>query len=246
MALLASLSLLISLSLGLAAACQGGAMGDDGDSRPTQGEDMAKLQDWGRQMGEDWLRQSVGIDISRFQLRWDPDSFSFQFTPPPAASSPGMGLPVGQVSSVQADPWGGWTLHLEQSDDLTRLLRDDQVMADLPFRMEMEGGMPGYHRLMTKLVLPLSWRDEFRAEANLPLRTGLGREAWWGGLGLGSTLKLRSDFRSRLGQNLVEAGLGTDWKTDWAGLWTLDVDLRKNYGQGDESASQWLRLHRNF
>ena len=246
MALLASLSLLVSLFLGLAAACHGDALGDAGDSRPVQGEDMAKLQDWGRQMGEDWLRQSVGFDVTRFQLRWDPDSFSLQFTPPPAHSTLGLGLPVAPVSSTPADAGGGWSMHLEQSSDLSRLLKGDRVMTDLPFRMEMEGGLPGFHRISTKLVVPLSWRDEFRAEAELPLKTGLGSKPWWGGLGLGATLKLRSDFRSRLGQNLVEAGLGTDWKTGWAGRWNLDLDLRKNYGQGDESATEWLRLSRGF
>jgi hypothetical protein len=57
---------------------------------------------------------------------------------------------------------------------------------------------------------------------------------------------LRSDFRSRLGQNQVEAGVGTDWKTQWAGLWALDYDVRKNYGQGEEEAIQWIRLSRDF
>ena len=244
-AALASLSLLLSLWLGLAAACHGSTPGDaaDGtDARPVLGEDMSRLQDWGRQMGEDWLRQSTGFDLARFQLRWDPDTYDLHFSPPPPASSPRLNLP----GDAPAEPSGAWSLHLAQSEDLGRLLRDSQVMTDLPLRMEMEGGLPGFHRLDAKLVVPLSWRDEFRAEANLPLMTGLGAKTWWGGLGLGQRISLRSDFRSRLGQNLVEAGLGTDWKTRWAGLWALDVDLRKNYGQGDESATQWIRLHRDF
>jgi hypothetical protein len=218
---------------------------DVGAPRLVQGEDMSRLQDWGRQMGEDWLRQSMGLDLARFQLRWDPGTYDLHFSPPPASRAPAMGVAaVGEASPAAAS--NGWSLRLEQTNDLGRLLRDNQAMADLPFSMQMEGRMPGFRQVSTRLVLPLSWRDEFRAEAKLPVDLGLVKRPWWGALGLGQKLALRSDFRSRLGQNQVEAGVGTDWTTRWAGLWALDYDVRKSYGQGDEEAIQWIRLSRDF
>ena len=248
MAICASLGLVLGLFMGLAAACQGAALGSLYDPQPVQGQDLARLQDWGRQLGEDLLRQSTGVDLATYQLHWDPRTFDLTFGPPPPPPGPGLGL-TGPSGGGDDQAFGGWTLRLEQSDNLSRVLHGDDVadvIDDLPFRMEMEGRIPGFRRIRTKLFVPLSWRDEFRAEAKMPLLMGLNRRAWWGGLGLGSKLSLRSDFSSRLGQNLVEAGLATEWKTAWAGQWAVDLDLRKDYGQGNEAASQWLRLSRGF
>lgn len=248
MALCASFGLLLGFFMGLAAACQGGPLGGLDDPRPVQGEDLTRLQDWGRQVGEDWLRQSTGLDLATYQLHWKPGTFDLTYGPPPPPSGPSLGPSAGLAPGGD-QAFGGWTLRLEQSDNLSRLLHGDDVadvIDDLPFRMEMDGRFPGFRRIRTKLFVPLSWRDEFRAEAQLPLLTGLDHQPWWGGLGLGSKLSLRSDFSSRLGKNLVEAGLATDWNTNWAGDWALDLDLRKDYGQGNNTASQWLRLSRGF
>ena len=39
-----------------------------GDSREMTTQEMAKLQDWGRQTGADWIRQSLGVDVTHLGL----------------------------------------------------------------------------------------------------------------------------------------------------------------------------------
>lgn len=219
----------------------------DGAGRDMTSQDMAKLQDWGRQTGEDWIRQSLGVDVTHLGLVWDPDNWDFRFrSPPPLSSEPGMDLPDGESGAGPNPGPGSWDFRLAETRDLSNLLRATQAMQELPFAMELSGPMPGLSRMGAKLVVPLSVEDEWRAEASLPLRVGLTGEGWWRGLGLGRDLSLRSDLRSRLGQNQWEAGLGTDWNSSLLGTWALDIDLRKSFGTGNDEAVQWLKLSRGF
>jgi hypothetical protein len=244
-------------AFGLLALC-GQARGDagapppvvqyDGAGREMTSQDMARLQDWGRQTGVDWIRQSLGVDVTHLGLVWDPDNWDFRLhNPPPTASTPGLDLPTdGGLSSAGQEGAGRWDLRLAETRDLSNLLRATQAMQELPFAMELSGPMPGLRQMGAKLVVPLSEQDEWRAEASLPLRIGLTGEGWWRSLGLGQSLSLRSDLRSRLGQNQWEAGLGTDWNSALLGTWALDIDLRKSFGSGNDEAVQWLKLSRGF
>lgn len=209
--------------------------------------DMARLQDWGRQTGSDWLRQSLGVDVTRLGLVWDPDNWDLSLrNPPPQAGGPALAMPIGSDSAVAAPNGGHWDLRLAETRDLGNLMRATRAMEELPFAMELSGQVPGLSLVATKVVVPLSVQDEWRAEASLPLRMSLTSDSWWRGLGLGKNLSLRSDLRSRLGQNQWEAGLGTDWDTAWLGNWALDLDMRKSFGQGNDEAVQWLKLSRGF
>jgi hypothetical protein len=220
----------------------------DGNSREMTSQDMARLQDWGRQTGEDWIQQSLGLDVRHLGLVWDPDNWDYfrVSTAPPPALAQGLNVPTGEERVGGVSGSGAWDLRLAGTRDLSDLLRATQAMQDLPFAMELSGPMPGLRRLAAKLVVPLAVEDEWRAEASLPLKLGLTGYGWWRDLGLGKNLALRSDLRSRLGQNQWEAGLGTDWSSSLLGTWALDIDLRKSFGTGNDEAVQWLKLSRGF
>jgi hypothetical protein len=218
-----------------------------GDSREMTSQEMAKLQDWGRQTGADWLRQSLGVDVTRLGLVWDPDNWDLSLrNPPPQGGGQALSLPTGDNSVVAAPGAGAWDLRLAETRDLGELMRATRAMEELPFAMELSGRVPGLSQVSTKVVVPLSVQDEWRAEASLPLRMSLSSDGWWRSLGLGKSLSLRSDLRSRLGQNQWEAGLGTDWNTALLGTWALDLDMRKSFGVGNDEAVQWLKLSRGF
>ena len=220
---------------------------DIGASRELTGQEMATLQDWGRQQGEDWLRQSLGVDVTHLGLVWDPDHWDLSVrNPPPQAGTQGLNLPTDADGPAAAPGGRGWDLRLAETRDLGNLLRATRAMEELPFAMELSGRMPGLSEVSTKVVVPLAVQDEWRAEASLPLSLGLTGGGWWHSLGLGKNLSLRSDLRSRLGQNEWEAGLGTDWNTALLGTWLLDLDMRKSFGQGNDEAVQWLKLSRGF
>jgi hypothetical protein len=218
-----------------------------GDSREMTSVEMAKLQDWSRQTGEDWLRQSLGVDVTQMGLVWDPDTWDLALrNPAPQAGIHGLNVPPGNDCAVAVPSGGHWDLRLAETRDLGDLMRATRAMEELPFAMELVGQVPGWRQVATKVVVPLSLQDEWRAEASLPLQMSLTSDGWWRGLGLGKNLSLRSDVRSRMGQNQWEAGFGTDWNTALLGNWLLDLDMRKSFGQGNDEAVQWLKLSRGF
>ncbi len=65
-------------------------------------------------------------------------------------------------------------------------------------------------------------------------------------LGLQDQWDLRSDYSTRLGFNQVDAGLGTQWTTQFTGLMDLDYDYSQRYGQGSEETIHWLKLRKDF
>jgi len=216
------------------------------DGRVVSGDEMARLQNWGRLQGESWLRESLGLDVSRWQLSWDPNTWDVSFRrPPPQASTPGLNLPGGRPGAVPGAS-GRWDLRLSETRDLGDLMRSARAMEELPFSMELSGQLPVLNQINTRMVVPLAQQDEWRAEASLPVHLGFAEGSWWRSLGLGRKLSLRSDVRSRLGQNQWEAGLGTDWNSALLGSWALDVDMRKSFGMGNDEAVQWLKLSRGF
>jgi hypothetical protein len=218
-----------------------------GDSREMTSQELAKLQDWGRQTGADWIRQSLGVDVTHLGLVWDPDSWDLSLrNPPPQTATEGLNMPTGNESVVPDPGAGGWDIRLAETRDLSNLLNATRAMEQLPFAMEVSGRMPWMTRVTTKVVVPLDVQDEWRAEASLPLRMTMTSDSWWRSLGLGKNLSLRSDVRSRLGQNQWEAGLGTNWSNAVLGTWLLDLDMRKSFGTGNDEAIQMLKLSRGF
>ena len=218
-----------------------------GGSREMTSQEMGKLQDWGRQTGSDWIRQSLGVDITHLGLVWDPDHWDLSLrNPPPQSATPGLNIPTDDDGAAAAPRAGGWDIRLAETRDLSNLLNSTRAMEELPFAMELSGRLPWMARVATKLVVPLDLQDEWRAEASLPLRMAMTSDSWWRGLGLGKNLSLRSDVRSKLGQNQWEAGLGTNWSNALLGTWMLDLDMRKSFGTGNDEAIQMLKLSRGF
>jgi hypothetical protein len=218
-----------------------------GDSREMTSQEMGKLQDWGRQTGADWIRQSLGVDITHLGLVWDPDHWDLSLrNPPPQTATQGLNMPTGEDAGAAESSGGGWDVRLAETRDLGNLLNATRALEQLPFAMELSGRLPGMARVTTKVVVPLDVQDEWRAEASLPLRMTMTSDSWWRSLGLGKNLSLRSDLRSRLGQNQWEAGLGTDWTNAVLGTWMLDLDMRKSFGTGNDEAIQMLKITRGF
>jgi hypothetical protein len=218
-----------------------------GGSREMTSQEMGKLQDWGRQTGTDWIRQSLGVDVTHLGLVWDPDHWDFSLrNPPPQSSTPGLNIPTDDDGAAPGPQSKGWDIRLAETRDLSNLLNATRAMAELPFAMELSGQLPWMTRVATKLVVPLDVQDEWRAEASLPLKMTMTSDSWWRSLGLGKNLSLRSDVRSKLGQNQWEAGLGTDWSNALLGTWMLDLDMRKSFGTGNDEAIQMFKLSRGF
>jgi hypothetical protein len=115
--------------------------------------------------------------------------------------------------------------------------------------VEVKGDLPVLARLTaleTRLWVPFSWRDEWRAEASLPLAWPGAKNGLWKEMGFSKKLSLRSDYSNRLGRNQVEAGLGTDWSNRGLGTWSVDYDVHMKYGQGESEAIHWLKLSKEF
>jgi hypothetical protein len=128
-------------------------------------------------------------------------------------------------------------------------MRDD--MADIPFGVTMEGEIPlltSLTALRTKIWVPFSWRDEIKASATVPLnKLSLGvADRFLEALNFNDHLDLRSDYRSRLGVNEFDAGLGTQWSSSFTGLLDLDYDYSQRYGQGLEETTHWLKVKKDF
>lgn len=229
-----------------------------GSSREVSGQEMEKLQSYSRSATDAWLRSNLGLGLSDLELVWDPNTLSFQqrstmdWRPKPEAPRRDRGNAAGLSPSAASAPIPqGLSLRLQQSDDLGRLSRDiSQDLRDLPFGLEVKGGLPLLARLttlQTRVWVPFSWRDEWRAEASLPLAwPGSKRESIWKDMGFGKKLNLRSDYTTKLGFNQVEAGLGTDWSHGGLGTWNFDYDYRVKYGQGEGEAIHWLKLSKEF
>lgn len=221
-------------ALGLAAAAWGAPQAGVSETRPVGGAEMEELRRYGQALGKDLLRQGLGLDLDALTLRWDRD-LGFRTGADTARAGEGRGG-EGEAPTPLSDLRRRLSLRLEQSDDLLRLQQD---LRDIPFGLSVDGQLPllDSRVLETRLWLPFSWRDEFRARASLPLLPGTG-----GVMGL----TLRSDYRNHLGMSSVEAGLGTLLRPEGLGLWAVDYDFQQRFGQGTHEAIHWLKFSRSF
>ncbi len=204
-------------------------------SHPAGSREMSQIQEYTRTLSKEWLKDLFHLDL-------DAIGGSVQ-----RRANPYSRMDLGGVAAG-ASPLGGanYAVHfrLEQYDDIRRLVSDRR---DIPFALRLEvqtsvgAGLPP---ISTSLYLPMSWKDELRAGASIPLpQLGLPFGA--------STLdtdrflsgwKLTSAYTNRLGVSSVETGLGAQWKKNW----NVDLDYHIRFGQGIDEYSQWLRVGRAF
>lgn len=222
--------------LGLVGLCAAAGAGwsatraERSSTRPVEGRDMEEIRRYSDQLGRAWLKDSLGLDLDALALEFNPRNMTLQ-KPRPASPSPAAGAP--NAGSPQPAGISSYlSLKLEQTDDLRRLQND---LMDIPFGLSVSGQLPlldNLAQIETRLWVPFSWRDEFRAQAQLPL--------------LSRRLTLRSDFRNQMGFNKLEAGLGTQLNPQGLGVWGLDYDFQRRFGQGADEAIHWLKLSKSF
>jgi hypothetical protein len=226
----------------LSAGAQARSRAEQASTRDVEGQDMDVLRGYGDRAAKTWLKNSLGLDLDELALEWEPGGSVTGGALPSLAGTAAPGSGNGPKLSGPRKPGGDLSgrlsLRLEQSDDLLRLTRDAR---DVPFGLSLSGELPLSTRLQvlkTTLWVPLSWKDEWRAEASLPVMLGTGP--------LARRLTLRSDLRSQLGRSQFEAGLGTVWNPGGLGAWNVDYDFNRRFGQGDEEAIHWLRFSKDF
>lgn len=193
-------------------------------------EEMARIRGYSDQLGRELLKEDLGIDLDALQVELDPTHYLRHESRQDAAAQ-GPGLSAGPATGLPSY----LRLRLEQTDDLRHL---QEGLNDLPFGLSLDAQLPlisDLFVLQTKLWVPLSWRQEFRAEASVPLLKGLSHP-----------LLLRSDYRNLLGLSHLDAGLGTGINSDSFGLWAVDYDFQRNFGQGEDEAIHWLKFSRHF
>jgi hypothetical protein len=210
-------------------------LAEQSSTREVQGQDMDAIRSYSDHVGRGWLRDSIGVDLDKLAVEWDPSDLSFR-RPQPVRAAPSA--PGGPDAAPAPKPGleGNVTFKLEQVDDLLRLTKD---IRDVPFGLSVEGRLSlglGLAALKTKLWVPFSWRDQWRAEAVMPFRFS----------DAGRRIRLHSDFRNQLGLNDLQAGLGTDLKGDVWGIWGLNYDFHRRFGQGSNEAIHWLKLSKQF
>ena len=218
-------------------------------AQAVSGAQMGQIRDYGRQVGEGWLKNALGVNLEAMQIVWDPETESFVTAGDLEArgnsGAAGRTETHGSASSPALNR--GISLKLTQTDDITHLA---EGVRDVPFGLEVKGTfrMLAFLSAMdTRLNVPLSPNDAWRASASLPVDLwGATGTTWWRDMGLGKQLAFRSDISSRLGLNQWEAGLGTKWNPGFIGIWKLDYDWRRSYGQGSDEMTQWLKLSKEF
>ncbi len=249
-----ALSLIVALLLGSSkaglASLTTSASAEQSGSRAVDARDMDSVRSYSEGVGREVLKEELGIDLEALRFRIDPRTLSIETVdvsrPRPASVAPGASLRSGIHSPLpttkKPDQTEGFLLSVDQRGDLLRLGRDSR---DIPFGVQVKGGVPLLQRLVsmkTQIWVPFSWRDEFKAEATVPLRSlGLGLDQ-----GLLKGAGLRSDYTNRLGVNQVDAGLGTQWVSRAAGPLDLNYDYSQRFGQGLEETVHWLKLRKDF
>jgi hypothetical protein len=199
-------------------------------SHAATGEEMARIRGYSDQLGRELLKEDLGIDLDALQVELDPTHYLHHQSQGPAQAQ-GAGLGPGPAPGLPSY----LRLRLEQTDDLRHL---QEGLSDLPFGLSLDAQLPllsDLFVLQTKLWVPFSWREEIRAEATVPLLGGLSHP-----------LLLRSDYRNQLGLSHWEAGLGTGINSDTFGLWDVDYDFQRKFGQGEDAAIHWLKFSRHF
>ena len=161
----------------LLAGCAGLAWAGDADpelAKPVTGREMETLQHYSRDATDDWLKSNLGLSLSDFELVWDPGTLSFEQrstldkrSQAEARKAKKSSSFVAKAKSIFEKPeaQSSLSLSLQQSSNLARLAGD---LSDMPFGVEVKGDLPVLARLTaleTRFWVPLSWKDEWRAEA---------------------------------------------------------------------------------
>ncbi|HTA17149.1 MAG TPA: hypothetical protein VK786_05335, partial [bacterium] len=207
-----------------------------------------RLRNYGQRVGQDWLKNNLGLDIQSMQLVWDPLTWRFV----PERDIEARERARAGISSYggPAAPGGGdapgagyFSLQVNQNSDLTHLT---QGLHDVPYNVEIKDDFRPIRSLSsihTSLKIPLSPYDTWRADASMPMDWN---PWWWRGLGLGRNLDLHSGINSRLGFNQVETGMRTQWTPGFWGPWDLDYAWDLHYGEGSGESSNWLKISKEF
>lgn len=226
------------------------ASAEQSGSRAVEGQDLDEVRHYSEGVGREVLKDELGVDLDALRFRIDPATLNIETVdvsqPKSASVAPGASLRTGLHSPLPTANAPairrGFLLSLDQSGDLLRLGRD---IRDIPFGVQVKGDLPLLARLTameTKIWVPFSWRDEFKAEARVPLKSlGLGLDR-----GLLKGAGLRSDYTNRLGINQVDAGLGTEWASRMTGSLDLNYDYSQRFGQGLDEQVHWLKLKKDF
>jgi hypothetical protein len=199
-------------------------------SHEATGEEMSQIRGYSDRVGRELLKEELGLDLDALAVELDPSHWAFHRPKASEAAEAAPGLSPGPAPGIESF----LRLRLEQSDDLRRL---QQGLNELPFGLSVDAQLPFLADmvvLQTKLWVPFSWHEEIRAQALLPFHD------------LGRKLTLRSDYRTQLGLNKLEAGLGTSVVSDSLGPWDVDYDFQRNFGQGENEAIHWLKFSRSF
>jgi len=210
------------------------------------GAESGRLRNYGQQVGQDWLKHNLGLDIQSLQLVWDP--LTWRFVPIrdiEARERAREGISSYGPATPGAGPSGGnyFSLQLNQNSDLTHLA---QGVRNVPYDVEIKDDFRPIRSLSpihTSLNIPLSPYDTWRADASMPFDWNLW---WWKDLGLGRNLDLHSGINSRLGFNQVETGMRTKWTPGFWGPWDLDYAWDLHYGEGSGESSNWLKISKEF
>jgi hypothetical protein len=221
---------------------------EQANGRPMTDSDMDAARSYSEGVGRQMLKDELGVDLQSMRLEFDPETLSIENVGVPQHSSAAGGSGPGASQLSGPGNPQSFSLSLDQSGDLTRLGRDAR---DIPFGLSLKGQVPILARLLdmkTEVWVPFSWRDETKASASVPLsKLGMGTtEHFLESLGLLDKWDLRSDYSTRLGFNQVDAGLGTQWATQFTGLMDLDYDYSLHYGQGSDETIHWLKLKKAF
>lgn len=218
---------------------------EDANSRPASSAEVSQIQEYTRALSKEWLKDYVDIDVDAIGMRMR--HLLWRRMSPPGQGGQALTERGPGGESRVAGPGAelfAMDLQLEQYDDLRRLQAD---LRDIPFAIRFDADSAFFGekvRLKTSLFLPLSWKDELRAEARMPLPS-LAPKWVESMLNLGGFEKgwdLKSSYGNRLGVSSVQTGLGTQWLN----LWTLNYEFRVRFGQDNYEESQWIRLGRDF
>lgn len=219
-----------------------------GEATPqvVSGADSGKLRNYGQQVGQDWLKNNLGLDIQSMQLVWDP--LTWRFVPVgdiEAREKARAGISSYEPAGPGAGASGGnyFSLQVVQNSDLTHLA---QGVRDVPYNVEIKDDfrpLKSLSSIHTSLKIPLSPYDAWRADASMPMDWD---PWWWRGLGLDRNLDLHSGINSRLGFNQVETGMRTKWTPGFLGPLDLDYAWDLHYGEGSGESSNWLKISKEF
>jgi hypothetical protein len=204
-------------------------------SRPATTKEVDEIQGYARGLGREWISKLLGLDL--FAMEQD---FKRRTQALTSVTHEGGKPSIGGIEAAYTQP--AYVLHLdfEQYDDINRIRQDPW---DIPFAFKLNAQsvlIRGLVDLKTEAFVPLSWKDELRVKAELPVR--LDRAAWLKrslhAAGFTSPWAVRMMWGNRLGQNLLELGAGTQWLNCWDIKWII----RQRFGQGLSENSQWLKL----